>query len=490
MPSPYDLIPVFSLVMDILWIYAWQIGLTHLQQLNLEIPPINFISYIIFSVGTYTFTRLLVAGRWSLKWVRLVALGFDLALLLVLLRLNLSGDYALLDPAWLAYAGTEVYAVAIALAAGFYLIWRCFNVDRQAREFHSLYRHFVMGLAAFIFLLIIWGFAGLDSQIVFSIVGLFAFSYFGLGLLTLAMVNLKSLQAQFSHHQEVVTNFRRRWLSMLVILIAALLVVAVALGSFLNSNLANAILHGLAVTGDWLGDNIIYLFYPIGFIVQLLSYVLAYLIHLIRREQPSGPNNFNMQEWINNLKDPNNVTTPDYLIILMTILKWAAAALAAGLIIYFLWRSLRRYQQGKSEEGFDEENESLWSWLMLKAEIKTVLNWLFGWLRRRKQLVQIDSYIETPAVQSLETEDHLFTIRELYRAVLWRGRETGIPRRKGETPYEYLSRLESKSGEAAQEIRHLTEAYVQARYGLEDTEPEKLRWLNRLWQALRSKING
>ena len=63
MPSPYDLIPVFSLVMDILWIYAWQIGLTHLQQLSMEKPSINFISYIVFSVGTYAFTRFLLTGR-------------------------------------------------------------------------------------------------------------------------------------------------------------------------------------------------------------------------------------------------------------------------------------------------------------------------------------------------------------------------------------------------------------------------------------------
>ena len=197
-----------------------------------------------------------------------------------------------------------------------------------------------------------------------------------------------------------------------------------------------------------------------------------------------------MQEWISKLKDPNDQTTPDYLIILLTILKWVIAAIAAGLIIYFLWRSLRRYQQGKNEEGFEEENESMWSRSMLKTEIKNLLNWLFGWMNRRKPQVQINSYIETPAVQDLSTENQLYNVRELYRAVLWQGREMGLPRRTEETPYEYLHRLESKSVEGNQQIGQLTDAYVQERYGLADTEPEKLKWLNHLWQTLRKKISG
>ena len=223
LPSPYDLIPIFILVMDILWLYAWQVGLTHLQQLDMRKPPINFISYLILAAGTYVLTRFLVKGRWSLKWVRLVAVGFGLVLNLILLRLNLSGGYSLFDPGWINYAGKEINAIVIGLLAGVFLIWRGFNVDRQSKEFTSLYRQFVLGLAALIFLLIIFGFAGLDSKVVLSAVGLFAFSFFGLGLLTLAMVNLKTLQDELSHHQEAVTSFRRRWLSMLIMLIAMIL---------------------------------------------------------------------------------------------------------------------------------------------------------------------------------------------------------------------------------------------------------------------------
>jgi hypothetical protein len=147
-PSPYDLIPIFILVMDVLWIYAWLIGLTHWQQLNMEKPPMNLISYLVLVVGSYAITRFSVISQWSLKWARPVVVGFDIILLLVLVRLNLSGGYSLLDPGWLAYAGAKISTIIIGAGAGVFLIWRSLNVDRQSKEFSAIYRQFVSGLAA------------------------------------------------------------------------------------------------------------------------------------------------------------------------------------------------------------------------------------------------------------------------------------------------------------------------------------------------------
>jgi hypothetical protein len=84
----------------------------------------------------------------------------------------------------------------------------------------------------------------------------------------------------------------------------------------------------------------------------------------------------------------------------------------------------------------------------------------------------------------------LYTIREIYQALLWEGRQNGTPRRSTETPYEYKLRLQEHRETMSEELNSLTEAYIVERYGQINPPPEKVSWLNGIWRSLREKFRN
>jgi hypothetical protein len=118
------------------------------------------------------------------------------------------------------------------------------------------------------------------------------------------------------------------------------------------------------------------------------------------------------------------------------------------------------------------------------------LAWLFRWLKRKKMGQGEDSAPPEAALINLRDEQKIFSPRELYRALLWQGKEAGVSRRQSETPYEYSKKLGDQLGKGTDDIATLTQAYVSSRYGEVDPEPEKLSLLNRLWRTLKEKFTN
>jgi hypothetical protein len=75
-------------------------------------------------------------------------------------------------------------------------------------------------------------------------------------------------------------------------------------------------------------------------------------------------------------------------------------------------------------------------------------------------------------------------VRRLYLTLLERSARTGYPRLPAQTPNEYGVELESHVPGHEAEIRALTEAFVEARYGRREFEPGRLYALHELWQRL------
>jgi hypothetical protein len=94
-----------------------------------------------------------------------------------------------------------------------------------------------------------------------------------------------------------------------------------------------------------------------------------------------------------------------------------------------------RYWEGKPEKEVEEEHETLWSWGLLKKDLGLLLSWLFGWVKRlRIRSIQKTKEFSIPEAIQSEKSNKTFSIRELYQALLWQGRQTGVPRKKYETP--------------------------------------------------------
>jgi hypothetical protein len=481
----YDLIPVCILVMDVLLIYAWLANLVQWLPFSKDAFVFNILNYLILAVATYIFFRFLSVIRISLKWVRLGALGFGIMLLLVMFRLKFSGGYLITDSAWFRYAGSAISSAAITAAAGLYLIWRAFNVLHDSKSFSHLYTQFVVKLSLLILLLIITGIIQQNSGAVWTDAGISVLSFFGLGILTLALVNFKSMENEFAGQVNTLSFVRRRWFFIMVLLVVVILTAAVLISSIFTLNLALDLLLNAKAAWEWLWDKIIYLFYIPGLIVQMLYY----LFQLFRRDQPTEMKPFDMEDLQKKLEKPLESNVPDYLIIVLTILKWAVAAVIVALIIYRTWRSIKRFRKDQSEEGLEEENESLWSWSTFKADCRAIWDWLTLWMRRKITLVRVNRYTNMPAVRVDPTEESLFSVRDLYRALLWQGMELGIPRQPDETPYEYSHRLEIKTRDYSQGIAQITEAYIGERYGLMYTDTDQLKRLNKIWLFIRTGMS-
>lgn len=474
-----------TILMEIVWSYAWLIWISTWLTLHWDRPPLTLVGCIILGLVVGVLNRFSYARNWPLNRTRWIVLSGSLLLLVIIIRWNLAGGYSLNDTGWFSYATGEVSRIVAAFFFGLYVTWRAISASRPKYYFNDLYRQFVIGLSATIILLIVWDMSGTQLSSIWSSAGSYVIAYFGLGLLALAVLSLEKLRTELVHHQEAASSFQRRWLSMIVTIILLILGVSGAISNIFFGNGIQKIVHFLGVAGNWLATGLAYLLLPLGFLAEILIYVGLWLKSLFN---PQTKPKLTIPD-LSNLKKAaegqSPVPIPETLLI---VLKWVALALVIGLALYFIARTLMRYWDSKSEEGIDEVHETFWSWSLFRADLRHFLLWLFRWVHWRKRNSSENLESPVPMAVSEGENDRIFNIRELYQAMLWQGRQMGIPRRKSETPYEYQQKLESRADIPREEIDALTEAYIADKYGLVNPTPQKVALLNRIWHNFRQKI--
>jgi hypothetical protein len=484
MPGLIQVVPVLAVLMETLWAYTWLLWLSQWSSLNWTNAPLNFISCAILSVASSLLSGAAINRDWSIKRVRWVVLPSVLLVLLFALRLNNGGGYSLWDVSWLAYASEHLPALVIAFVFGIYLIWRGITTSLQSLNFSDLYRKFITGVIGIILLLLIWGLA--KSQMVgsWSLIGLYITLFFGLGLLSLALVNLESLRTELLKHQEASSAFTRRWISILLLLVVGILTIALVVSGIFSSNVVGTVLHGLGIFANWLLFVIGYLLYPVGLLAAVLYYVLRWIVNLLRGGTAPPP--FNLPDYSDLQKQAEGQSTVHVPLAILLVLKWGLLILLAAFLIFLLTRALARYWQGKDPENLDEEHESFFSWGLLRRDLGGFWSWLISRLKRKSKRKAI---LPGPVIAGEfdEGSDKEYNVRELFRAMLKRGRQIGLPKKPFQTPYEYEKQLESFYPESEQELKPFTQAYVEERYG-EGVGPDKITFLNRLWRSLRNKL--
>jgi hypothetical protein len=81
-------------------------------------------------------------------------------------------------------------------------------------------------------------------------------------------------------------------------------------------------------------------------------------------------------------------------------------------------------------------------------------------------------------------------VRYFYRSILQRAAARGLPRRSGQTPYEYGATLTDRLPEAQRDIDELTEAFVVAQYSAKPVGVEEVRRARGPWARVRWRLRA
>ena len=484
-------IPLFAVLLEMLWAYAWLVWLSTWKDPGWERPPLALGSAIFLIVAAEAISRFTLSRQWPLRRVRAVVLLTLVVLLLAVVRFSLGGGYNLWDLDWGKYALEHLSLLIGATVFSTYLIWRGISTGREDILFSDLYRKFLVGLVGLVALLVFWGIGtrGTEFQRALSSVGLYVVAYFALGLLGLGLVNLQSIRESMLRHEGASGLFGRRWLILLLGMVLVIVLVGFGVASIFSFHLAGQLLHYLGVGAHWLFIGFMYgIALPLGVIAAGMVYVFRFFAHLFGPGQKPAPS-FSPPDLsdlqVENEGEPVWGMPPEA----MLAIKWSLVALLVIAVLFLLGRTLAHRWRGEQEEDIEEVSESLWSWETFTGDLLSFLAGLFGWLRRRKPTPLVPASPPIAVVEGDE-EIRLFTVREIYQGLLWEGRKAGFPRRQPETPYEYQGKIESRVPIGAPDLREITEAYVAERYGSMETPNERLRLLNRLWLRLRSLLRG
>jgi hypothetical protein len=79
-------------------------------------------------------------------------------------------------------------------------------------------------------------------------------------------------------------------------------------------------------------------------------------------------------------------------------------------------------------------------------------------------------------------------VRYFYRSTLRRAAVAGLPRRAGQTPYEYSATLAQRLPEAQEDIADLTDSFVVAEYSPRPIDSEDARRARRPWERVRRRL--
>ncbi len=480
-----SLLPVGGVLGEALRVFPWLVLLSAFGRLGWSTVPLSFWSALAITGLTAFVVRRSVASGWSLGSARILTMSLSVALVLVLTRLENGGGYAFWDLEWGNYAFNQLPALAAALGFGLILIWRGITIGQETLGVDYLYRNFKISIVSFVVLMIVWGLViGFNGgQDMFRAIVPYLLAYFFVALMTLGISNFLSIRQGTASRPRASDLFARRWLLVLLGVVAGVVLVGGLIGSTVSYNLVGVVSHGLSTLGDWLVTAVKYLIgYPIGYLLigveWLGKIIIAWIQSLMGKPYLVPPEEFGGGPPETPKIDPGSFPPG-----LLLAIKWVLVALVVAVVIFVLARLISRYWREPRDKGFDETNESLFSWTGFKADLKGFLK---GLLKRRQSAAPA----APPIAATVTGEDQYLDIRELYRGLLWEGEQAGHPKAKWQTPYEYERDLTGLFPDERAGLAEITGTYVENRYGHVAVASDLGQRLMRVWLKLRSALRG
>jgi hypothetical protein len=447
----------------------------------------GFVLAVALAIGAEETTRYYLAREWPLGIVRVVTLTALSLLLMVAVRIQLGGSMALWNIPWWREAGSDIPALVGSLVMGMLVLWRGIALGRGMLTFDDLYQRFLVGLTAFVVLLLLWGInsGSGEFQHVLASVGMFVAAFFFISLMGLVMVNLRSSQPDVLPRDLVGSLFSRSWLTLYLGVVVAIVGVSVVVAIALSLDLISLLLRPIS----WMADLLfLFFYYVVGYPVALLAsgayYVVRYLLSLIGYATRPVPDLIAISDFRQAIEGEGPGIPPEAILAV----KWVLVVLVVLAVVFFL--SCMLFRRRKSDEDEVEAiQESLWSWDGFKGDLRSFLARLL-WMFSRRKTATPQAVIPPAAMVQEAGQERLFTVREIYQGLLWEGRGMGFARQPSKTPYEYEGQLKGHIDSGAFELQAITDAYVAERYGALTTPAEQLGLLNRWWRQLRSAFHS
>jgi hypothetical protein len=298
--------------------------------------------------------------------------------------------------------------------------------------------------------------------------------YFGLGLLLFGQARLALLQASWEREQVPVTpTLTRRWASWGVLFVGGVTVLALLMPAG-DTVLGFYLLVWLMLLVSLIGQLLIFIW------LLLLGLILSPCLALFKVQQISTPR----PPELTLLQAPlAQATGPAWLFYLRLTVFWIVVIVLLYVVLRIYWRERQAVGGWGIWRGFVRLWQALWAWLV-------------GWKDRaviRFSRPAAEQAIKLPAAvpgwwQRWRARTARERVRRLYLALLSRAAQAGHPRRPDQTPLEYVTTLKPHVAGEENALDMLTSAFVEARYGRRDFQPQEVGLLRRIWQRLQTVL--
>lgn len=384
-------------------------------------------------------------------------IGLSLSLLSLMLLAGLSGmGFA---PLGRILSGDIQTAFALALTLAFLvaLWWRGSGLAHDEVTLETVRGAFQWGLAVVVGAVII------DALIPAEIVsGWLVIGFFAVGLAGLSL-------ARFAAEAADGQGMSREWFLPIgamvgAVLLLALLISGLGLGGL--DDVTRAILRMAGRVGDWILRPILL---GLGYLAAALVAFGNWLTTVLGGGDLSGLDEAQEQlrRFHENLEEVEGDGTPGWVYALLRWLAVMAATLAAGWVLFRVFR-FRRLLRRSGE--VQEVRESLFTWDKANRDLFGAVN---SWWNN---LVQ-------KATAEGDKRPEPENPREVYHRFLELSDNLGRPKAEGQTPREHQDTLEDSLPAAP--VERIVGGFQQTHYGRRETNPREMDALRQDWAALQ-----
>lgn len=475
-------LPLLVALCEASWLALW-VGLLSEARVFASHRPVLHGPAIFGLLLVVSFaTRRILRSDWSICKARLAILEAAALTILAVLVIEYAGLEHLMEigsaPSVVGHDLTRLSPLLAALLIAAALAWWGVRLGRSPLNFDDVYTDFLLGLFAFLALLVVLSVSNLTQRFVSGAVPA-ALIFFSAGLVSLALARLGDVQEASHAERGEDLRLNRRWLAVLFGLVGVLVLLTLVLSSLISLSALRVLLEPVGSFFGWASNGLFYLLLPFGYLVMYLIYAARFLLSLFGAGQhPQPPQPITASNGLRDLQSGNGLALSPQAVLIIKVIGLAIIALAVLLV---LARSVFRYWQRDDQDGVVELHESVFDGGEFWASVRAFLRRLLArWRKARPPMAPA----EPPDAGLSESEPSARTVREIYRRLLVRLLQRGLARAPEQTPYDYLRGLRQSLNDDYRGVETITEAYIQARYGERPLNRDELQDVQRAWVEL------
>ncbi len=482
--------PLSVILMEAFWVSPWLNWLGTWPLFRESRPVLNLFSVILVLTASLIITRIVSRQKLPMWGIQAIIIGSGVVAMFLVIAVEYTDGYTFLSGAWFGHLGSLMSSilnnpstVVAAIPVIIYLWWRGIMLGQSTTFFKDIYRSFIIGMIALIFLIVIWKASSLSVNYSSpgSGLGLNVIAFFFFGLLSIAICHLYVMRSTMPKEDAALTSVWR-WVPLMLGIIGGMVLIGFLVASIFSPDMLNTLGKGFSIIANALGQLLEWILTPFIYLIEGLVWVVRWLLSLLRND--SAPDSQNMTGSGGPIfQDVISKGLPPWV---NETIKWTAVVLVLGLIVFILAKTISKYRAKKSREEMDEVNESLFSWKGLRDDLKEMLNSMGNRFRRKPSSAA--STFDPDAAGRMN-------IREIFRHLQWEGHKSGITRHRHETAAEYAYRLEHAVPDSIESIsvtkesiEGIKEMYENVRYGETAIPEPQVDKANSLWQTIKGML--